>query len=345
VSWGGQFQADLMSSWVTPAARDANLSLESDSWGGDYGALTTRIERQRNNWDVVHVEAHYVMTPRFQQLFRSYPGRSLATLSPAISGDEVLRDLIAQGRAAPVLEYAYVVAGRSDRLGGRRAADITWQDFWNISAIPGRRGLRNFPVGNIEAALASLGKDPQTYLYEERDPVRLRQKVTEALERLAQIRPQIVWWESGDELQQQLETGDVALVGAWSGRVRAAFRTLCPHATAIADCTVGANPATALISTDWWIIPNGAPHPDNGNRLLQALFAQTQVGGAARFATQQGYSVPVRGAVIQDPVARHFLQLGSSENPQRLARINERFWGEHFDEINQMWNDWRARSQ
>jgi putative spermidine/putrescine transport system substrate-binding protein len=345
VSWGGQFQTDLMAHWVTPAAEDADLTLEAESWDGDYGALTTRIERARNNWDVVHVEANYVMTPRFQQLFQSFPGRELGTLSPSIRDDEILSDLIQSGRAAPVLEYAYVVAGRSDRLNGRSAATVSWQDFWDVRALPGRRGMRDFPVGNIEAALASMGHDPRTYLYEERDAARVRQIVNEALARIGAIQPQIVWWSSGDELQQQLETGDVALAAAWSGRVRAAFRTLCPGVTDVNACKVAANPRTALISTDWWIIPNGAPHPENGDRLMRALFAQAQVSGAREFAERQGYAAPVVGADARDPVASHFLHLGSSGNEQRLARISEVFWGQHFDEIYQMWNDWRAGSQ
>jgi spermidine/putrescine-binding protein len=44
--------------------------------------------------------------------------------------------------------------------------------------------------------------------------------VDRALGKLDTIREQILWWETGAQLQQQLADGEVALSSAWNGRVQ-----------------------------------------------------------------------------------------------------------------------------
>lgn len=341
VSWGGTFQSDLMTSWVAPAAKDAQLNLQTEAWDGDYGALTTRIRRGLNNWDLVHVELFYVLQDNYQDLFESYPQQQLEIVSDLIRKDQSGGELIRNGYAAPVLEYGYVVAGHP--INGRPASSMSWQDFWDTKKFPGHRGLRDFPVGNIEAALASLGYDPVRYLYREKDPGKLRIKVQEALQRLDELSPNILWWKSGDDLQQGLVSGDYQLAAAWSGRVLAAYRKLCKPATVPEDCPISANPATALISTDWWIIPKNAPHKENAARLLKYMFARAARDGAIQFSEKQGYAAPISDFKVNDAVANTILRLGSSAN-HGLARIDERFWSKNYDQISMQWKEWRANA-
>lgn len=345
VSWGGQFQADLIESWVQPASKAANVSLQTETWDGDYGALTTRIEKHLNTWDLIHVELFFVKNPRSRNLFEAFPNRSLETLGDAIRNDESTSSLVASGYAVPVLEYAYVLAGRRGNNGAYDPATLNWAQFWDIKKIPGRRGLRDFPVGNIEVSLASLGHNSRSYLYSETDPAEIRKKVTEALERLTEISPVVVWWKTGDALQQGLESGDMILAGAWSGRVLAAFRTACPRVTEVTQCVIAANPSTAFISTDWWVIPKGAPHAKGADRLISSMFSPALTAGAIDFSKKQGYAVPINTGIDSDTVSSHYLTLGSSANSEAAGRIDEEFWSTNFDMINDMWLRWRAKGK
>jgi hypothetical protein len=77
--------------------------------------------------------------------------------------------------------------------------------------FPGQRGIRKSPSGTLEVALLGDGVAPEN-LY----PL----DVDRALDKLDTIREQILWWETGAQLQQQLADGEVALSSAWNGRVQ-----------------------------------------------------------------------------------------------------------------------------
>lgn len=350
VSWGGKFQADLMSSWVAPAAQRAGVTLETEAWDGDYGALTKRIQIGINTWDMVHVESYYVMTPGYEKLFKSFSDRKLDLISKAFENDAALAEYLNRGFAAPVLEYAYVVAVREDRLrSSDKRSNYGWREFWDIRRYPGSRGVRDFPIGNIEAALASLGKNPNEYLYDSRLPQEtLRQRVQEGLDRLRELKQVIVWWKTGDALQAGLESGDMVFAAAWSGRLLSVHRTVCKKAP-ISSCSLKTGIQSALISTDWWIVPANSQRGGAADKLIRALFSGGSDGqmaaAASKFSALQGYAAPISGLNITDEVASYYLNVGSSENTKATARISEQFWSKNYDWINIMWQNWRTMNQ
>ena len=347
VSWGGKFQSNLIEQWVLPAAESDGIQIETEAWNGDYSALTTRIERNLNNWDIIHVESMYVMNPKYKELFKAYEGRELPSLINEVRADKVTGKLIVEGYAVPVLEYGYLIAGRNDNIEGKAISEMDWIDFWNVKDIPGKRGLRDFPVGNIEAALSSKGYDVKEYLYAEKNQMTITTKVKEALDILSELEGNVIWWKSGDSLQQGIESGDMTLAAAWSGRVLSASRSLCgdiekPNPS---SCVIDASAKSAFISTDWWIIPTNAPNARKADELLQALYSIDAQRGASNFSSKEGYAVPIQNLQIDDPIAKRVLGMGQSQNSSKIARIDEEFWSKNYTEVQRLWNDWRVRNQ
>jgi putative spermidine/putrescine transport system substrate-binding protein len=327
VSWGGQFQQDLMQNWLLPAARQRGIAVRAASWDGDYGTLTTRIENGLNNWDLVHVEAHYVETPRHENLFEP-----IDRVLPLLASPELAKD-----RAVPVLEYGYVLASRSDKLDLPRP--LRWRDFFDTRIVQ-RRGARDFPIGNIEIALLSRGYDLKTALYRsDLSRIALERIIDEALSQWSRIADKIVWWKLGDDLQRDLTSGTTPLSAAWSGRVLAAHKQLCPDKP-IGQCQLQANLDEQLISTDWWVIPAGAVHASEARDLLLQMYTgDASESGAEVFAQKQGYSVPLLGFKVADPTANQYLQ--SSRTRPQSTRMNEAFWGSNFDWVYSRWKYWR----
>jgi putative spermidine/putrescine transport system substrate-binding protein len=306
------------------------VQFDAEAWEGDYGNLSARIARGINNWDLVHVEAHYVRMPQATELFESYPQRSLVTLEPAFGST---------AQAVPVLQYAYVLAYLRNAKTAKHQID--WRTFWDVKQFPGNRAVRDFPVGNIEIALMSEGLDVTEVLYKRGLPrATIEAAVDRALHRLDQLKLQIVWWSTGDQLQRGLTTGDTPFAAAWSGRVLSAHRDRCATA-AVADCDVQINPATALVSTDSWIIPKNARNATMANSLLECLYRPNATDGAKAFSEAQGYAVGIKGMRHGDPVVDYYLKAGSALNSQ-ATRLSEEFWGANYDWIADRWRLWRA---
>jgi hypothetical protein len=116
--------------------------------------------------------------------------------------------------------------------------------------FPGQRGIRKSPSGTLEVALLGDGVAPEN-LY----PL----DVDRALDKLDTIKDQILWWETGAQLQQQLADGEVALSSAWNGRVQKEIDAGVP-----VEIQWNQNLQTA----DYLVVPKGTAHKEEAMRLI-----------------------------------------------------------------------------
>jgi putative spermidine/putrescine transport system substrate-binding protein len=103
--------------------------------------------------------------------------------------------------------YANVIAYQTDLFDGRKP--MTWKDFWNVKDFPGKRALRKHIDGQLEAALLADGVEPKD-LY----PIDLKR----ALDKIKEIKPHCIFWETGSEAQQLLRDREVVMENIWNHR-------------------------------------------------------------------------------------------------------------------------------
>jgi putative spermidine/putrescine transport system substrate-binding protein len=103
--------------------------------------------------------------------------------------------------------FANVIAYQTDAFDGRKP--MTWKDFWNVKDFPGKRGLRKHIDGQLEAALLADGVEPKD-LY----PIDLKR----ALDKIKEIKPNCIFWETGSEAQQLLRDREVVMENIWNHR-------------------------------------------------------------------------------------------------------------------------------
>ena len=94
----------------------------------------------------------------------------------------------------------------------------SWADFWDVKKYPGKRGLLYRAEQTLEVALMADGVEPKDVMTILSGPG----GVDRAFKKLAEIKPYVHWWKSGDESMQILLSGDVTMTYAWNGRVAAA---------------------------------------------------------------------------------------------------------------------------
>jgi putative spermidine/putrescine transport system substrate-binding protein len=196
------------------------------------------VENGNVTWDVVNVSNDFGLEST---------GDLLEPLDySVIDKKPILEGYASKYRVACML-YANVLAYNTEQIDGTPS---NWADFFDTKRFPGRRGVRKSPSETLEVALLGDGVPPES-LY----PL----DVDRALDKLDTIRGQIVWWETGGQLQQQLAAGEVALASAWNGRVQQEIDAGTP---------VKSQWNQNLQTADYLVVPRGTTHKEQAMELI-----------------------------------------------------------------------------
>lgn len=146
--------------------------------------------------------------------------------------------------------FAVTIAYRTDKFGAN--GPKTWADFWDVKKFPGRRGLRRNALDTLEQALLADGVAVDK-LY----PMDLDR----AFRSLDKIKPFInVWWTSGAQATQLLQSGEVDMIATWNGRSQAAIDSGAPVSIVWNQ---------GLYSIEGWGIPKGTPRAEMAKAFVR----------------------------------------------------------------------------
>lgn len=214
--------------------------------------------------------------------------------------------------------FATILAVRGDRFGGD--GPKTWADYWNVAKYPGRRALYKGCTGVIEAALMADGV-PASALY----PL----DVERAFRSLDRIKTHVaVWWTSGAQNTQLLQSGEVDATDTWGARAYAAMESGAP---------VRMMWNQGLYSMDGWCIPKGTPRLDLARKFIrfvlrpeqQAVYSSTVANGPTNLK-----------AYDTIPRARAEILPTYPENLKGLVRADPTWWIQYGPATIERYQDW-----
>ncbi len=214
--------------------------------------------------------------------------------------------------------WATVFAYRTDKFGEN--GPQTWADFWNVEKFPGRRALYKSPSVNLEVALMADGV-PWDKVY----PM----DVDRAFKSLDRIKPHIdVWWASGAQSTQLLQSGEVDLLTIWSARAQTAIDAGAPGKIVWTG---------SVASLDGWAVPKGAP---------QVAAARDFIRFCANPERQAAYTTVMRNgptnlsAYDTIPAERAKLLPTSPANRSSMLLYDDDWWGPNFAPVKQRFDAW-----
>ncbi|RDU99523.1 ABC transporter substrate-binding protein [Trinickia dinghuensis] len=214
--------------------------------------------------------------------------------------------------------YSTVLAYRQDKFA--QNGPKTWADFWDVKRFPGRRCLRRSPIDTLEQALLADGV-PIDKLY----PL----DVDRAFKSLDKIKPHIaLWWTSGAQAMQAIQSGDVDMISTWNGRAQAAKDAGAP-------VTIVWN--QGLYSIEGWGIPKGTPRADAAKQFVrfcadakrQAVLTQTLAYGPTN--KQAFESIPPNRAALL-PTA--------PQNIKDMRLPSPQWWEANRQKVTERFNSW-----
>ncbi|HEY4250654.1 MAG TPA: ABC transporter substrate-binding protein [Roseomonas sp.] len=214
--------------------------------------------------------------------------------------------------------FATILAYRTDKFGEN--GPRSWADFWDVEKFPGRRSLYRGANGPIEAALMADGVAPRD-LY----PL----DVNRAFRKLDQIKRHInVWWSSGAQNTQILQSGEVDMADSWGARAYAAIAAGAP----VKMCW-----DQGLYSTDGWSILRGTPRADLARRFIQFCMKPEQ---QAIYSSQVANGSSNQLAYQFIPAERAALLPTSPANLRGLGPVDNAWWAANRARVGERFQDW-----
>ena len=319
VGWGGSSQEADRKAYYAPFTRATGIPLQEDSWHGGLGVIRTKVLGGDSSWDVVAVETEDLILGCEEGLFEPIEWS-------ALGGRDAFLPAAVHDCGVGSMVWSYLIGFDGDRIRGEGPRN--WADFWDVGRFPGRRGMRRTPKYSLEIALLADGVPPAQVYAELRRP----EGVDRAFRKLAELKPQVIWWSSTSQVPDLLGSGEVAMSVTSPGRLVVANRTEKRNFKTSWDGNIYA--------VDYWTILRNSPRKREALELLRFV---TRPENQIRLAELIPTGLTNRRAVeTVDPRYRYETP-SDPRNMTNALELNANFWVEYGDQLTQRFNAWLAR--
>ncbi|MGC1495991.1 MAG: extracellular solute-binding protein [Sulfitobacter sp.] len=333
VSWGGAYSASQQNAYHTPYSEANGVKIINDESSAEaVSKLRAMNEAGNVTWDVVDVVAADALRLCDEGLAMEIdPDTMLADAPDGTKASEDFGDLLVGDCFIPQIVYSTTVGYRTDLVGDTPPSKIC--DIFDTAAYPGKRSLEKRPIGNMEWALLCDGvaKDE---IY---DVLETAEGQQQALDKLATIKDDVIWWSAGADTPQLLADGEVIMGSTYNGRLFSLIEEQKQPVAMLWDAQV--------FDLDGWIIPTGLS-PERQARALDYIMFATDTQRLADQAKYISYG-PARKSSA--PLVGKHEELGidmaphmptDPENAKNTFLYNYEFWADYRDDIDAKFQAW-----
>jgi len=247
---GGSYQAAEDKAWLQPYAKLTGIQFQ-ESEVNAYPQIKAQVDAGQVNWDVVDVgndfgtdiDAKYLEPIDYTKVHK----------------DELLAGFANTYRVAAIT-YGTVLAYNTTKTNGQ--VPQSWADFFDTTKFPGKRGVWDYSTGGLfEIALMADGVAPKN-LY----PLDLAR----ATKKLDTIKKDLVFWQSGAQSVDLLESGEVTMSMMWNNRAYAAKNA--DHKPVEIQWN------GQILTSDYMVVPKGSPNKDLAMNFIAWLTCKENNG-------------------------------------------------------------------
>ncbi len=338
VSWGGAYQSSQQKAYTEPYAEATGVTITWDESSNEAVAkLRAMFEAGNVTWDLVDVEG-----PDSQRLCDEGLAMEVDFDTALKAGDdgsvpsEDFGDSMFNDCFIPQIVFSTTFGYRTNvaEWKGREPEDLC--AIFDLENFPGKRALEKRPKKNLEWALLCDGVAKED-LY---DVLEEEGGVQRALDKLAAIKDQVVWWSAGAETPQLLADGEVVMGSTYNGRLFSVIEEQDQPVKMLWDWQV--------FDFDGWIVPVGLPE-DRLNRVMHFLNWATDTQRLADQAKYISYG-PARAS--SQPLVSTHAELGiemaphmptNPDNQKNYLVNNIEWWADNQDEVEARFQSWLAQ--
>lgn len=310
-SWGGIYQEGQVEAASVPFAKASGATMLDDG-PTEYAKVKAQVDNSAVTWDVVDSDIIWAEKQCGEDGLLMDLDTSIVDVSKIPEG--LVGDCY-----VPAMQYGMVMMYNADKY---KTAPTGWADFFDTKNFPGKRGVAGFEdvgPGMFEAALLAEGVSADKLYPLDMD---------RAYKKLDTIKDSLIYWKTGAESQQMVESGEADMVMLWSGRGFGAAEN-------------GANYQPvwnqALVIADALAVPKNAKNPDAAFAYINYyLGAEPQ----AKLSELTSYS-PVN--IDSKPKLSELGTEYLTSDPaiaEQMVQTNASWWAENYDAELERWLEW-----
>lgn len=332
VSWGGGYTKSQIEAYHKPYIEMTGTKINSEDYSGGLAEVRAQVEAGNVTWDLVDVELSDAILGCDEGILEEIDASILPAAPDGTPASEDFIDGAVSECAVANIVWSTIYAFDTTKFpnGGPK----TMADFFDVSAFPGKRGLRKGAKPNLEMALIADGVAAADVYSVLSTP----EGVERAFAKLDTIKGDVVWWEAGAQPPQMLADGEVAMSTAYNGRIFGAVASEGKPFEIVWD--------GQIYDLDLWVVPKGAPNKDEAMKFI-AFSTDTQ-----RLADQSKYISygPARkssSAMIGKHAETGIDMLPhmptSPANFKNALQNDFQWWADYGDEMNERFAAWLAQ--
>lgn len=310
-SWGGLFQEGQVEAASVPFAKESGATMLDDG-PTEYSKVKAQVESKQVTWDIVDSDIIWAD-------MQCGEDGLLMDLDTTIVDTSNIPEGLVGDCYVPAMQYGYVIMYNKDAY---PTAPTGWADFFDTEKFPGKRSIAGFEdigPGIYEGALLAEGVAPDELYPLDMDRVYAK---------LDGLRDHLIYWKTGAESQQMIESGDADMALVWSGRGFGAVEN-------------GANYAPiwdqSLVVADALSVPKNAKNPDAAFAYINYYLGAEQ---QAKLSEITSYSP------VHKDSKPNLTELGQDyliTNPEIadvMVPTDATWWSANYDTELNRWLDW-----
>lgn len=318
VSWGGNYQDAQRNIYFKPFAEKSGKPVLDEAWDGGIGVIQSKVKAGAPNWDAVQVEAEELALGCADGLYEKIDWDKMG-------GKDKFLDSAVDDCGVGAIVWSTAIAYDGDKL---KEGPASWVDFWDVEKFPGKRALRKGPKYTLEFALLADGVSKDE-LY---DVLGTDEGVERAFKKLDELKPHIVWWESGAQPLQFLASGEVAMTSAYNGRITGINRTEGKNFKVVWP--------GSIYAVDSWVVLKDAENKDAAQDFIAFASLPEHQAKLPEFVA---YGLPNKEAAAKVPAEFAKDLPTDPANMTESISLNVDFWIDNAETLTQRFNAWLAQ--
>lgn len=332
VSYGGSYAKACVAAYHEAFEAETGIKIHLEEYNSELSPLRAQVETGAISWDVVDAEGPQVAIACDEGILEPIDTLNLPPSPDGVAAEDDFEPGSLTECGVGSVTYATMVAYHPDSFPNGEPTKI--EDFFDLEAFPGRRGVQRSPQAMLELALLGDGVAPADVY----DELSTEAGVQRAFASFDRIKDRIVWWETGAQAPQMLADREVSMSIGWNGRIFNAQMLENQPFKIIWD--------GRILDANTLVVVAGSPNIENARRFVEfASRAESQAAVASYIAyapvRRSGFAMVGTHAITGEPMKPHL-----PTNPThggRALKLSAEFWLDRRDALVERYTAWMNR--